>query len=189
MPSQRQQTRLPLTLPAIDGQRIRLRAWQTTDTAAVREASRDDLIPLISTVSTDDAEPAALAFIHRQHDRLVTGAGYPFAIADPNDKAVGHIGLWFDGVSATRASIGYWICASQRRQGYATEALTALTGWALGLPELDRLELYVEPWNEGSWRAAEAAGFHREGLLSNWRRIGGRPRDMFLYARTAAPPS
>ena len=58
-----------------------------------------------------------------------------------------------------------------------------LTAWARELDGLDRLELYVEPWNEGSWLAAEHAGYEREGLLRAWERIGGTPRDMYMYAQ------
>ncbi len=43
------------------------------------------------------------------------------------------------------------------------------------------LELYVEPWNEGSWRAAESAGFTREGLLTHWQKVGDERRDMYMY--------
>ena len=39
----------------------------------------------------------------------------------------------------------------------------------------------VEPWNEGSWRAAERAGFVREGLLRSWQRVGDERRDMYMY--------
>lgn len=70
-----------------------------------------------------------------------------------------------------RASVGYWITPSQRRRGYASEALGILTSWAKQHADLDRLELYVEPWNSGSWRAAELAGYKREGLLRAWERI------------------
>ena len=62
-------------------------------------------------------------------------------------------------------------------------ALQLFSEWALTLPGLDRLELYVEPWNEGSWRAAERAGFQREGLLRSWERVGSEPKDMFMYSR------
>ncbi|MBZ4498865.1 MULTISPECIES: GNAT family N-acetyltransferase [unclassified Dermacoccus] len=50
--------------------------------------------------------------------------------------------------------------------------------------EIARLDLFVEPWNEGSWRAAETCGFVREGLLRNWQRVGDEPKDMFAYAIT-----
>jgi PBP1b-binding outer membrane lipoprotein LpoB len=37
-------------------------------------------------------------------------------------------------------------------------ALRVLVDWASTLPEIKRLELYVEPWNEGSWRTAVPHG-------------------------------
>jgi ribosomal-protein-alanine N-acetyltransferase len=173
----------PLDLPTLRGARLTLRAWRDADSAAVQEASHDPLIPAMTTVPATNGEPEALAFIARQHDRIRTGAGYVFAIADPADRAVGLIGVFVAAGAGARASIGYWILESQRSQGYAAEALGIVTEWARTLPGLDRLELYVEPWNQGSWRAAERAGYQREGLLSAWERIGGTPRDMFMYAR------
>ena len=50
------------------------------------------------------------------------------------------------------------------------------------MPGVERLELYVEPWNEGSWRAAEAAGYQREGLLRAWQRVGDARGDMYMYS-------
>jgi ribosomal-protein-alanine N-acetyltransferase len=176
-------TEHPLELPALRGKRLALRHWRNSDVTTIQEASLDPLIPLVTTVPTTDGEPEALAFIARQHDRMSTGAGYVFAIADPEDRAVGHIGLFHVAGAGARASVGYWIVASERRRGYAAEALDILTQWAVTLGDLDRLELYVEPWNRGSWRAAERAGYEREGLLRAWERIQGTPRDMYLYGR------
>jgi RimJ/RimL family protein N-acetyltransferase len=64
----------------------------------------------------------------------------------------------------------------------ATAALKALTAFAWTIPVLHRIELYIEPWNSGSVRAAEGAGFEREGLLRGHQEIGGRRRDMLLYS-------
>jgi ribosomal-protein-alanine N-acetyltransferase len=150
-------TEYPLELPSLHGQRLSLRHWRHSDVATVQEASLDPLIPLITTVPTTHGEPEARAFIDRQHSRMRTGAGYSFAIADPSGRAVGHIGLFH--VAGARASVGYWITPSERRRGFATEALGILTEWAIALGDRDRLELYVEPWNTGSWRAAERAGY------------------------------
>lgn len=171
-------------LPVLAGERVRLREWRDADVAVVQEASRDPLIPLVTTVPRTGGEVEALAFIRRQHDRLISGTGYAFAVADLEDRAVGHIGLFAAGDA--RASVGYWIALSQRRRGYAAEALRLLTSWADGLDDFDRLELYVEPWNEGSYRVAERAGYEREGLLRAWKRVDGRPRDMYMYARLSA---
>jgi RimJ/RimL family protein N-acetyltransferase len=37
-------------------------------------------------------------------------------------------------------------------------------------------------WNAGSIGTAERAGYEREGLLRSHQEIGGRRRDMLLYA-------
>lgn len=171
----------PLSLPLLSGELVCLREWRETDIAVVQEASRDPLIPLVTTVPPTADEPEALAFIRRQHDRLLTRSGYAFAITDREDRAVGHIGLFF--ADGARASAGYWVARSQRGRGYATDALRALTDWAIGLEGLDRVELSVEPWNEASWRVAERAGYEREGLLRAWKRLDGRPSDMYMYAQ------
>jgi len=171
----------PLVLPRLSGRRVRLREWRADDVAVVKEASGDTLIPLVTTVPRTAGEPEALAFIRRQRDRLDSGAGYAFAVADLDDRAVGHVGLFFAG--GTRASVGYWIAPSHRRRGYALDALLTVTTRATGLESLDRLELYIEPGNQGSWRVAEQAGYEREALLRAWKRIDGEPRDMYMYTR------
>lgn len=124
-----------------------------------------------------------LAYLRRQQGRLAEGLGGSFAIATADqDRAVGQIGLWPKPCDAGRASVGYWVVPSAWRRGIATAALKVLSAWGLGRPGLVRLELYVEPWNEGSWRAAEAAGYQREGLLRSWQVVGDERRDMYIYA-------
>ncbi len=62
-----------------------LRAFDDGDVPMVRNMSTDPNLPLITTLpaAADDAE--ALAYIARQHSRLVTGAGWSFCIADASD--------------------------------------------------------------------------------------------------------
>jgi RimJ/RimL family protein N-acetyltransferase len=55
--------------------------------------------------------------------------------------------------------IGYAIVPSARRQGYATEAITALTEWALAQPGVDEVLAQTLPDNEPSIRALLRAGF------------------------------
>ena len=85
-------------------------------------------------------------------------------------------------IALGRATTGYWVASQFRRRGYARAALTALTRWAFTLDDVERLQLHVEPWNEGSWRAAEACGYQREGLLRSWERVGDERKDMFVYS-------
>ncbi|MCO7240096.1 GNAT family N-acetyltransferase [Aeromicrobium sp. CnD17-E] len=120
-------------------------------------------------VPTSGTREGALAFIHRQQERLVRGEGYSFAVVDAaRGRAVGQIGLWLREVEHGRASIGYWIAPPFRARGLAATSLVLRTDWALGLPEVHRVQLCVEPWNESSWRFAERCGYEREGLLRSW---------------------
>lgn len=173
-------------LPVLDAGGYVLRPWTLADLAVVEEASRDDLIPLITTVPSPYSHEQGVAFIQSQWNRAAPGAGYSFAIAEHCGRAVGQIGLWLRSADEGRASLGYWIAASARGRGAAAQALTAIAYWAFGFPGIDRLELYVEPWNVASVRTAERARFQREGLLRSWRPVGGQPKDMFMYSRVRA---
>jgi RimJ/RimL family protein N-acetyltransferase len=58
------------------------------------------------------------------------------------------------------------------------------TTWAFKHLDVDRLSLFIEPWNMASIKTAERAGYEFEGLLGNWERVGGVSRDMSSYVRT-----
>jgi ribosomal-protein-alanine N-acetyltransferase len=177
---------LPSEMPILSRGPIRLRPFRETDAETVMSVAADPLIPSITTVPVSGRRTDALAFIERQHERLVSGAGYSFAIAEAaGDRAAGQIGLWLHDYRHGRAGIGYWLAPQHRGRGYASAALRALTRWAWTLPGIARLELYVEPWNESSWRTAERAGFQREGLLRSWQPVGDERRDMYMYSLLA----
>lgn len=170
-------------MPVLVRSPVLLRAFVAQDAELVRSVASDPLIPLITTVPTSGTLPDALAFIDRQHERLASGAGYSFAIADQaTGEPVGAIGLWLRDLASGRASTGYWIGSPHRRRGYAVAALDAISRWGLSLDGVHRIELHVEPWNEGSWRAAERVGYVREGLMRSWRQVGAERRDMYLYS-------
>jgi hypothetical protein len=47
----------PLVLPTLSGRQVQLRAWRDTDGALVQEASRDTLIPLVTTLPRTPTRP------------------------------------------------------------------------------------------------------------------------------------
>ena len=160
-----------------------LREFSAADLLMVQEMSTDPYIPLIGTLPPNASSQEAQAYIDRQRGRLPEGRGFSFAIADAaTGRGLGGIGLWVAGMEQGRATAGYSVTPSARRRGVAAAALTALTSFAWTIPDLHRIELYIEPWNAGSVKTAERAGFEREGLLRSHQEIGGRRRDMVLYA-------
>lgn len=177
---------LPLDAPHLTHPPVVLRAFTAADAPLVVEASQDAYIPATTTVPVDPNPGEVQAWLGRQHERARTGKGWSLAIADARtDAGLGQIGLWPLGEG--RASLGYWVAPSARRRGVAASALDCLSRWALQEVGLARLELYVEPWNEGSLRAAAAAGYEQEGLMRSFLEVDGRRRDMLLLARVPAP--
>ncbi|WP_329125379.1 GNAT family N-acetyltransferase [Streptomyces sp. NBC_01465] len=172
----------PLEVPVLAASGHVLRPWALSDLDLVREASADPYIPLVTTVPTPYSDEEGVAFVHRQWARAATRSGYPFVVAGDDGRAVGTVGLWLRDLEQGRASLGYWTVPSARGRGAASAALGAVAAWALDELRIPRLELHVEPWNTGSLRTAERAGFRREGLLRSWQEIGGERRDMVVHS-------
>lgn len=174
----------PLILPVSEGPDYILREWSDDDVEVLREAADDGYIPAITTVPRTVDAAAAAAYVERQRDRARTGVGYSFVVIErAGSRPIGSIGLWLRDIDLGRASVGYWLVHSARGKGYATRALSALSTWAFSALEIPRLELYVEPWNTASLRAAEKAGFRREGLLRSWQEAGGERADMHMLSK------
>ncbi|XVX20634.1 GNAT family N-acetyltransferase [Actinomycetota bacterium] len=172
------------TVPRLDAPPVRLRAFEDKDAGLIASVVDDPLIPEITTVPRGGGPAEIEAYLERQQRRLPDFWGYSFAIADHDtDEAVGQVSLALRNLDLGRASVGYWVASQFRGRGYARAALETVTEWALSFEQLDRLELYVEPWNEASWRTAEACGYEREGLLRRWGMVGEDRRDMFIYSR------
>ena len=161
---------------------VSLRAFEPRDAEMAVEMSEDPYLPLIGSLPAHADADAALAWVHRQRSRTSEGVGFSFCVADRDDRAVGSAGLWTHGFWQGRATAGYAIRPSARGRGLAAQALRALTSFAFTLPLLHRVELYIEPDNHASRRVAERAAYVLEGTLRQHQEIGGRRRDMCLYA-------
>jgi RimJ/RimL family protein N-acetyltransferase len=181
-------------VPTIAGLLVTLRRFNATDVDAVADAAADPYICLMTGLEADARDEAA-TYVRRQARRSELDLGVSWAIADAvSGRAVGQIGIWLRAVAPDgstgyreeahgRAALSYWIAPPHRRRGYAAAALEAASSWGLARPDVHRLELFIEPANVGSWRAAERSGYEREGLLRSWQQLGDERRDMYVYAR------
>jgi RimJ/RimL family protein N-acetyltransferase len=164
--------------------RVRLRAFDPGDLDMVTAMSTDPYVPLIGSLPAQCSPDEAAAFIQRQLGRHAEGAGFSFVIVEVGTgEPVGSVGLWCRQLETGRASVGYSLVPSARGRGLATDAVRAVTKFGWSLPQVHRIELYIEPWNAGSIGVAERVGYHREGLLLSHQEIGGVRRDMLLYAQ------
>lgn len=76
-------------------------------------------------------------------------------------RAIGGMGFHGAPDEDGRAEVGYDLAESARGQGYATEALRALSDWALARDDVRSLCATIEPDNAASQRVIARAGYSR----------------------------
>lgn len=105
-----------------------------------------------------------------------------FAIA-VDDEAVGGIGFGLhDDVERVAAEIGYWLGETYWNRGITTEALRAVTAYAVREHALTRVYALPYEWNHASFRVLEKAGYLLEGRLRRCAIKDGKVIDQLLYA-------
>ncbi len=182
------------SMPAITGAGVSLRAPHSGDYgewAALREVSRDFLVPWEPTWPEDDLTRGAFRRrLRRYADDKRSDLAYAFLIFRSSDNAmVG--GLTLANIRrgvAQAGSIGYWVGAPFARKGYMTAAVRALIPYCFKTLRLHRLEAACIPSNTASVGLLEKTGFTREGYARSYLCINGTWQDHLLYARIVDDP-
>ena len=105
-----------------------------------------------------------------------------FAIA-VDDQAVGGIGFTpRDDIQRVSAEIGYWLGEAYWGRGIMSEALQAVTRYAVQTHDLMRVFAVPFEWNTASFRVLEKAGYTREARLRRSAIKDGQVIDQILYA-------
>ncbi|PLZ02906.1 N-acetyltransferase [Burkholderia sp. WAC0059] len=106
------------------------------------------------------------------------------AIVDAGTKALaGTVG--FHSVSALdgRAEVTYDLAPAYWGRGIARAICRSVTEWAFDEYGFARVQATVLDTNARSQRVLETSGFVYEGLLRNYWKMNGKPRDFRMYAR------
>jgi ribosomal-protein-alanine N-acetyltransferase len=172
----------------VESGRIYLRPLRQNDWgawAALREASRDFLVPWEPTWAHDALGRSAFRRRVRAYDReWQQGTGYSLMLIRRGDEAL------LGGITLTNlrrgvaqcASLGYWIGARYARQGYMTEGLAGMLGFCFDELGLHRVEAACLPSNAASKALLIRARFKEEGYARGYLRINGRWQDHLLFA-------
>jgi RimJ/RimL family protein N-acetyltransferase len=149
------------------GEGFVLRPLHDDDVNDVLLAASDKLtqrwLPLPSPYTLDTARAFVSEFAPAM---LESGLGIVRAI-DVDDRLAGCIDLKHTDWRARTTEVGYWVAPWGRGNGLAGRATRVLAEWALLETGLERVELRAATGNVASQRAAETAGFAREGVLRN----------------------
>jgi RimJ/RimL family protein N-acetyltransferase len=85
-------------------------------------------------------------------------------------------------VERVSAEIGYWLAEPSWNRGIVTEALKAVTAYAIETHQLTRIYAMPFEWNTGSCRVLEKAGYTRDCVLRRNAVKNGKIIDQMLYS-------
>jgi [ribosomal protein S5]-alanine N-acetyltransferase len=165
-----------------------VRSWRTSDAEPLARHANNRNI----WINLRDAFPHpytlhdARDFIRAIRSRLPETT---FAIAVA-DEAVGSIGfVLHHDVERVSAEIGYWLAEPLWGRGIITEALEAVTSYAIQQHALTRIYAVPFAWNAASCRVLEKAGYVLEARLRHSAIKNGKLTDQMQYAFIAGESS
>jgi ribosomal-protein-alanine N-acetyltransferase len=158
-----------------------VRSWRLGDADAIARHANNHKIWL----NLRDAFPYpytvqdAREFIKSLKDRTPETT---FTIA-VNGEASGSVGFVLrHDVERVSAEIGYWLAEPFWGRGIATEALVAMTEYAMATHHLTRMYALPFAWNAASCRVLEKAGYTLEARLRRSAIKNGLITDQLQYA-------
>ncbi|WP_420852158.1 GNAT family N-acetyltransferase [Paenibacillus hamazuiensis] len=173
---------------SFESKRLLIRAPLWGDGEKVNEAIKESIEELrpwmpwaqnIPTVEQSEAEirRSRLKFLERTDLRLLL-------FSKESGQFVGSSGLHRINWSARAFEIGYWVRSSMAGQGYITEAVRAITYFAAGGLQANRVEIRCDSRNKRSAGVAERLSFKLEGIL-RCHTLGadGELRDTMVFAK------
>lgn len=160
---------------------LRLRMPADSDVDRITEICQDPEVTRWTTIPAGQRSAQTREWVHRGMAGLASGTDLSTVITGAHDdEALGTIGLHEINRATRRGVAGYLISAEARGRGFATRALRLICAFGFDELRLDRIEVTVEPGNQASRAAAQAAGFREEGLLRSYMPIAGIRRDMLM---------
>ena len=161
-----------------------VRSWRTSDAdSLLRHANNRNIwLNLRDAFPHPYTKHDARAYIRSVRERTPETT---FAIA-VDDEAVGSVGFVLrTDVERVSAEIGYWLAEPFWGRGITTEALIALTKYAIGTHGLTRIYALPFAWNVASCRVLEKAGYVLEARLRRSAIKDGQITDQMQYAYIA----
>ncbi|MDN5796337.1 MAG: GNAT family N-acetyltransferase [Intrasporangium sp.] len=131
--------------------------------AACSDEQTQAWLPLPHPYTRADALRFITEVAAAQHE---SGDGIVFGI-EVDGRLHGCIDLKHTDWQEATTEVGYWVAPWARGHGLAARACRMLAEWALREQGLERVVLHAATGNVASNRAAERAGFVREGVARN----------------------
>jgi RimJ/RimL family protein N-acetyltransferase len=174
---------LPRVLDPLSDGEVSVREWRREDLHAMAAMLDDEPIARWTRVPQPYTERDALDYFARGDAERERGEGINLAVLDAaGTELLGSISLRLASWADLRGQLGYLVGAHARGRGVMPRAIRLVTSWGFSTLQLERIEILVHPDNAPSQRAAEKAGFHREGVLRSYTRVKDQRFDMWSFS-------
>ena len=169
----------PIRLP---GDRVVLREFRRTDTAAVHEIVGDQRVAgWLSFDTKSYAETEELIRVATAYAAEPRRSEYYLMVTRTDDgEPVGFVRLALAGVAA--AKLGYAIGAAHWGNGFATEAAALVVRFGFETLLVHRVSAAIGPENKASIAVATKLGMSYEGRIRHHVLANGQWRDSLLYS-------
>jgi len=171
-----------------ESERLLIRAPRPGEGAAVYEAIQESLPELMQWMpwaspeqTADDTEE----YTRRAAAQFILRESLALRLWDKQTgEFIGSSGLHEIDWSVPRFEIGYWLRTSCVGQGYATEAVNAITKFAFDILNANRVEIRCDKNNTRSAAVPPRCGYTLEATLSNHSLTPqGNLRDTLVFAK------
>jgi diamine N-acetyltransferase len=163
------------------GENIRLRALEPEDLELFYTWENDSNIWKISQTYTPFSKHILTRYLENAHQDIFTAKQLRLMI-EKDGQAIGTIELFdFDPINL-RAGLGIWIVQeSDRRKGYAKEALSLMIEYAFFKLQLNQLYCNISSSNQASINLFSSLDFMLVGVKKKWNKTPDGWEDELLF--------
>jgi RimJ/RimL family protein N-acetyltransferase len=169
----------------LNGDGLLLRPYRQEDSRMLAAAARESAESVgawLPWCHADYSDAEADEWIARCAEGWRSGEHYAFAAFDAAAQFLGSVGLNQRNRPHNFMNLGYWIRASQQRNGIAVRAARLVAAFGFGQVGLTRIEIVAALDNRASRRVAERSGAVFEAVARNRLVDRGNPIDAAIYA-------
>jgi ribosomal-protein-alanine N-acetyltransferase len=169
--------------PLTDGH-VALRDYAERDIPEILIAYQDD--PNLHRHTRDQRPPSGAELGSRaEREPIARASGERVTLTileSGSDTCHGQLRVHTVDWDHARAELGIWVVPQLRGRGLGRGVLRLAGRWLLATCGLARVEMLIDPDNTQLIRAAEAAGFTREGVLREYLRDRAKRLDVVIMS-------
>lgn len=166
----------------LSNKRLSLRAMEPEDLDALYRWENDDrlwafgstLAPFSRFVLRQYIENASQDLYEARQLRLMI-------VENATGKPIGTIDLYDFDPFHLRAGVGILIDSDHQKQGFASETLALLKGYAFNFFKMNQLYAFIPAMNIASQHLFRRSGFLEAGLLRKWNKASEGMEDVYVY--------